>query len=187
MAKIYTKNGDRGTTNLYDMRKLGKDDLFFEVLGDIDELSSHIGLARILLSYQEMTTPILLNIQRKLMDISSDIATTKEQAREKLKFIDEIDTKKLEVYIDEFWEDLPKLTEFIIPGYKQPDAQIHICRAICRRVERHMWALRKQCEANETPLATSLEVFKYINRLSDFFFALARVFSQGKDVVRSEI
>jgi cob(I)alamin adenosyltransferase len=179
MSKLYTKTGDCGFTNLYDMRRLYKDDLHFEVLGDLDELSANVGLVCVYLDNHPNGIVILRKIQSQLLDIGSDIATTKN--RDKIVKITEADVKKIEIYIDEFSEKTPKLTEFILPGYKHLDAHLHICRTICRRAERHMWALFKK----EPDIATDKNTFIYINRLSDFFFAMARLFTNGKEITRS--
>lgn len=184
MAKLYTKTGDAGYTNLYDMRKLCKENIHFEVLGDLDELSAHIGVVCTNLENSHASYKMLRLIQSQLLDIGSDIATVKN--RTKVVEITEEDVKKLETYIDEFSDQTPKLTEFILPGYRQTDAQIHVCRAICRRAERHMWSLLKTCICEEIPFMTGENTFKFMNRLSDFFFALARVFSRGNDITRSE-
>jgi cob(I)alamin adenosyltransferase len=180
MSRLYTKTGDAGMTNLYDMRKLGKDDLYFEVLGDLDELSAHIGLACTFLENFSTSVKVLRSIQSKLLDVGSDIATVKN--RDRVVPITEADVVQLETYIDEFCSNVPSLTEFILPGYKKADAQLHICRSVCRRVERHMWALK-----NTINLETGIETYKFMNRLSDFFFALARTYTRGNDIKRSEV
>jgi len=189
MSKLYTKTGDKGMTNLYDMRRVGKHELYFEVLGDLDELSACIGLACTYLENFPDSLNLLRRIQSDLLDIGSDFATTKN--REKVKKMSHDDVKNLEIYIDEFCGKTPKLTEFILPGYKQLDAQLHICRAVCRRAERHMWALFRKISDEFNPIfLVSYELpdentFIYINRLSDFFFAMARLFSHGNEITRS--
>jgi len=179
MSRLYTKTGDNGLTNLYDMRRIGKDNTIFEVLGDLDELSAHIGVVCSLTGPDFPDTEKMLRwIQARLLDIGSDIATSEK--REKITPITEDDVKKIEIYIDLFTAETPKLTEFILPGHKLLDAQVHVCRAVCRRAERHMWVLRK-----ESQIATDLQTFVFINRLSDFFFALSRVYAQGHEITRS--
>lgn len=181
MSRLYTGIGDNGTTNLYDMRAIGKEDLHIEVLGDLDELSAHIGVACATQAAQIFPNSMnmLRNIQARLLDIGSDIAIVKN--RTKVVEITEDDVKNLEVYIDELCSKTAKLTEFILPGWREFDAQLHVCRSVCRRAERHMWALRK----SDDSLATRSDTFRYMNRLSDFFFAMARVFSCGNEITRS--
>jgi len=187
---LYTKTGDAGFTNLYDMRKLGKDELYFEVLGDLDELSNFIGLvcthagdafpARI----KTFDFWILRKIQSQLLDIGSDVATVKN--RDRVVEISENDVKELESHIDNFSAQSPKLTEFILPGFSQIDAEINVCRSVCRRAERHMWKLLKQCRENNIVFPTGSNTFKFMNRLSDFFFALGRYFCNGIEIKRSD-
>lgn len=178
MARLYTKTGDKGVTNLYDMRKLNKHDIHFEVLGDLDELSAHIGVTCTYLENFPTSIKILRKIQSQLLDIGSDIAT--KNNRDKITKITENDVKTLEIYIDEYSEQTPKLTEFILPGYKSVDAHLHVCRTICRRAERQLWGLEWT-----GAILTDEETFKYMNRLSDFFFAMARLFSHGNEITRS--
>lgn len=180
MSRLYTKTGDNGTTNLYDMRKCSKTDIVFDVLGTLDELSAHIGLVCVLLG-KSVFIEILRAIQNRLLDIGSDIATVSR--REYVRPITNEDIDILERYIDESTAKTPKLTEFILPGYTEIDAHIHICRGICRRLEREMWKWRESPTVN---IETSILTFKFINRLSDFFFAIARVCSEGKDITRSQ-
>jgi cob(I)alamin adenosyltransferase len=177
MSKLYTKKGDNGLTALYDMRLCNKEDLVFEVLGGLDELSAHIGLACAFLENKE-SSKILRLIQSKLLDIGSDVATVKN--RKSVVEIKQNDVELLEMYIDEMDSKSPPLTEFILPGHSNVDAQLHVCRAVCRRVERIMWGWWKGQDN------TDVQTVRYINRLSDFFFAMARLYSEGKEIRRSE-
>ena len=175
--KLYTKTGDKGTTSLYDMRRVGKHECIFEVLGDLDELSAHIGMV---LSFKnDFYHKVLRNLQSKLLDIGSDIATVKN--RNKVVEITESDVKQIENYIDDLQSQAPPLREFILPGFQPVDAQIHICRAVSRRLERHLWLMKKTDEEHPT----KNETYIYINRLSDFFFALARAFTKENEITRS--
>lgn len=179
MSHLYTKTGDDGLTNLYDMRRLEKHSLFFEALGDLDELSACIGVVCADVNTNDSCEELLRIIQNKLLDIGSDIATT--QKRDKVTEITEADIKMVEKYIDHFDSLAPKLTEFILPGYKTVDAHLHVCRAVCRRAERHMWALK-----SNGSVFTGRNAFVYINRLSDLLFAMARFHSEGRDITRSQ-
>jgi len=169
--KIYTKTGDKGTSSLFTGERRPKSDGVFEALGATDELSSNIGMA-IALS-EEKNHPYVSQLQRIqciLQDIGSSVATPASSAREshiqKVGFSGR-HTEELEVWIDEFTEELPALTNFILPGGGAISSQIHICRAVCRRAERRISPLveSKECDA---------ETLKYVNRLSDFLFTIAR-------------
>jgi len=176
-TKIYTKTGDKGFTNLYDMRKVKKDDQIFEVLGDLDELSAHIGLLSV--QIPDITDILhLKKIQGHLLNIGSNIAT--QRNRKNIIPTQEGDTLQLEAKIDFYTSKCPKLTEFIIAGNNKAEACAHVCRAVCRRCERHLWRVKDDIPQVED------ETYKYLNRLSDFLFALARYLSIEKEITRSE-
>jgi cob(I)alamin adenosyltransferase len=192
MSRLYTKTGDNGLTSLYDMRLCKKDNIVFSVLGSLDELSAHIGMVCTLMDNNE-SSHVLRIIQNRLLDVGSDVATVKN--RKRIKEINEEDLSFIETYIDEMDSKSPKLTEFILPGYTPIDSQLHICRSVCRRLEREMWQwwnLNKEAEEVladseiENRIQTKVQTLRYINRLSDFFFAMARVFSEGKEITRTQ-
>jgi len=163
--KIYTKTGDKGFTHLWDGQKTMKSDIRFTVVGEIDELSSRIG---VLISFLPETI-FLRKIQTTLQHINSHIVTIKKQ--DKLVQIEYDLITELEETIDEIERTNTKLTKFILPGSgSNADAFAHMCRTQCRKVERFMW-LKKEY-LNDNPNAEN--IFKYLNRLSDFFFVLAR-------------
>jgi cob(I)alamin adenosyltransferase len=178
MLKLYTKTGDDGQTSLYDLRRVDKDEHIFEVLGDIDELSSYIGM----LCSQNLGNHenFLRKIQSKLLDLGSDVATVKN--RKYVNPINEDDVKELENLIDLYDSQNEKLTEFILPGVNIKDSICHLCRSICRKTERHLWKLKKE----KIEFKTEISSFHYINRLSDLFFAFARFISDGKEVTRTK-
>lgn len=177
---IYTKTGDKGTSSLYDGNRIGKDELLFEVLGDIDELSSHIGLLYATFCSSTLNLNELKNIQKTLQNICTEIATVDRSSRS-VRELDEKNITTLEIFIDDMEKELPKLTKFILQGITVPDAQAHVCRSICRRVERHLWKLENSDHIIQGKRDINLEnqhvnknVLIYINRLSDYFFVLAR-------------
>ena len=178
-VKLYTKTGDTGSTNLYDMARLPKYDMVFEVLGDLDELSSCIGIVCSLLKDAKVSLE-LRKIQSVLLDIGSDFATRRN--RHLIQEIDFSHVKQVEALIDFYSERSPLLTEFILPGVEPLDAHVHLCRSVSRRTERHMWRLSEELNGE---LQTRNESFQYINRLSDYFFALARYLSGNKETTRS--
>lgn len=184
--KLYTKVGDKGTTNLYDMRKVSKDNPLIHTVGELDELSANIGMliSKLDREVNKDMVKFLRWIQSKLLDIGSDFATTKN--REKVLLIKDEDVKRVESQIDLCEEKNRPLTEFILPGSNEVDSQCHICRAVCRRTERSMIA--SKCYLDEEEYSQGLEElekYKFINRLSDYFFALSRNLSSF-EIKRSE-
>jgi len=180
MSKLYTKTGDKGYTSLYDMRRVPKTNLIFDVLGDLDELSAYIGqLCSYITSEQDLN--FLRKIQTNLLDIGSDFAT--KNRRNNIKIMTQKDIVEIENAIDYYDSKSPKLTEFILPGVNTKDSLAHVCRSVSRRVERNMWKVKDDFEEN---FYVEKETFHYINRLSDFFFAFARYLSEGKETTRSQ-
>ncbi len=175
--KLYTKRGDNGYTSLYDKRNISKDNLNIHVVGAIDELSAHIGLLCVYVSTNKTITKCLREIQSDLLNIGSCIATLLKEPKTPL--VKER-VAVLERDIDSYENSNPKLTEFILPGIQLADAQTHVCRTVCRRLERHLISLNLSTKIDNNILA-------YINRLSDYFFALSRHLSNGKEIKRSEI
>ncbi len=182
--KIYTKTGDKGTTALFGGTRVPKHHIRIESYGTVDELNSHIGLLRDQ-QVDEKTKKSLMRIQDRLFTIGSILATDPEKARlksgkERLNIpkIEQADIEFLEKEIDRMNEDLPEMTNFILPGGHQSVSFCHIARCVCRRAERMATALY-EIEAFEE------EVLQYINRLSDYLFVLARKLS--KDLQAEEI
>lgn len=154
MFKIYTKSGDKGTTQLSSGERVSKDETQVEAIGTIDELNAHIGL---LMTYIEEKTLLerLHNLQTVLFDIGGN------------KVIDHSLTTQLEKDMDAMTESLPTLRDFVYPGGCKAAAQSHVCRTVCRRAERNFVTLSKI-----RPIDAS--VLCFLNRLSDYFFILAR-------------
>ena len=179
MPKLYTKTGDKGITSLYDGNLLPKHSIFFQVLGDIDELSSHIGLLHSYISNSkedDYHLDSLRQIQVTLLDIGSNIAVIDPDKKQSVPKITDENVKNIEDLIDQCEYQNKKLTDFLLPGVKITDAQCHVCRSVTRRAERSLWELRN----NENDVDPN--ILKYMNRLSDFFFALSRNLSGGEDV-----
>jgi cob(I)alamin adenosyltransferase len=165
--KIYTKTGDDGTTGLVGGSRVKKYDLRLEAYGTIDELNATIG---VLLSSKmpENVIQTLIQIQNKLFNIGSILASDeKGEAFTANLAITEQNIGDLEVAIDDYQNNLPELTQFILPGGDFSAAQCHVARTICRRAERRI------LEFAETS-KVSPGIIIYINRLSDFFFVLSR-------------
>jgi len=173
LPKIYTKTGDKGRSSLYTGERRAKDDKIFSALGAIDELSCQVGLARELGKSKNLDAEILDQLERVqclLQDIGSCVATPMSTARPahlKRVGFNSRHTKELEQWIDDYTLKLPPLENFVLPGGGVVAATVHVARAVCRRAEREVIPLlaEEECEA---------EVGKYLNRLSDFLFTLAR-------------
>lgn len=165
--KIYTRTGDKGQTSVIGGR-LDKDDIRVESYGTVDEVNSYIGLAVTELDptiFEDILVD-LEKIQHELFDCGGDLATVSDKAPQKL--TDEAITY-LEERIDAFILEAPELEKFILPGGSKAAATIHIARTVTRRAERLVVSLIKSGAA-VSPLS-----LQYINRLSDYFFAVARV------------
>lgn len=163
---IYTGIGDKGTTSLYDGLETPKNDLRIESVGELDELMSFIGLARCHVN-NEKTTTILHDIQMELFNIGAELATKDRSILKKN--IGEDDWRTAEKLIDELSESFEIPDAFILPGDNPISAHIHVCRSVCRRLERTVVTLSQ----NEQD-SVSEDLMIYINRLSDLFYALAR-------------
>ncbi len=174
--KIYTKQGDQGETSLLGGERVSKDDSRIEAYGSIDELNCFVGWLRDQLASDEHEhQEILVKIQEKLLVISSLLAATAKHLFPHLPVISDDDVKQLEKFIDEMSKQLPKLHAFIIPGGHQVVSSCHIVRSVCRRAERQVVKLSR--EQSIEPL-----IIIYLNRLSDFFFTLARYLGKRRDV-----
>jgi len=165
LTRIYTRTGDDGTTGLVGGSRSPKDSPVIETGGDIDELSALIGVARSL-SLPDGVDTILHEIQERLLIIGVAVATPVE-ANTRVPEIREEDVLKLEKEIDALQMQLPPLDRFILPGGSPAGAQLHLARTVARRVERRCIALSRVC-------AVAPELIRWINRLSDLLFMLAR-------------
>ncbi|MGK0617641.1 cob(I)yrinic acid a,c-diamide adenosyltransferase [Meiothermus cerbereus] len=171
--KIYTKTGDRGETGLYGADRVGKDHPRVEAYGTVDEANSAIGLARAALPLAHADVQADLEyIQNALFDLGADLATRPGGPYERnLARMDASDVEKLEALIDRYQEEAPSFTGFIHPGGHPAAAALHLARTIVRRAERRVVELMRSEEVN-------LEAMRYLNRLSDLLFTLARVVNQ---------
>jgi len=166
ITKVYTKRGDKGETDLLGGSSARKDSLKVEAYGCIDETSSFIGLARYY-TKNKIIKERLKEIQNKLLVLGGFLASDdrgKEIMKDQIK---EEDIKLLEEYIDEYNQKLSPLTHFILPGDDEVAAHFHVARTVVRRAERRIVSLATQ--ENLNPL-----IQKYVNRLSDLMFVLAR-------------
>ncbi|MDE7338677.1 MAG: cob(I)yrinic acid a,c-diamide adenosyltransferase [Bacteroidales bacterium] len=170
--KIYTKTGDGGTTSLIGGRRVSKADVQVEAYGTLDELNSWLGLVACDLIEDAPLHKFLLQMQGVLLKIggfySFDFASGKSFD---YPFVEDADIEELERWIDELDATLPPLDHFILPGGTPASCHAHIARTVCRRAERALVGLveRMNVEATRACMAQ-----RYINRLSDFLFVLAR-------------
>lgn len=174
-ARVYTRTGDRGTSQLLSVGRVPKDHLRLTVYGDVDELNSAIGIARA----HGLAPPLpeqLAAIQHRLFVLGSQIAVPNP---EKIDFpIPEVtpdDTLQLEAWIDAADAELPPLKNFILPGGSPGGSHLHLARTVCRRCERHLQTLH-QSEPVPAPIRT------YLNRLSDYLFTAARFENRQRGV-----
>ena len=166
--KIYTKTGDKGTTSLIGGTKVPKSHLRIEAYGTVDELNSYIGLCKDLLTDKQSRT-VLQEIQDRLFTIGSSLACDPEKdLKMKIPDLKEEDVTFLEKEIDRMNEIVPPMKNFILPGGHPSVSQLHIARCICRRAERCCVRLESEKEEVESI------IIKYLNRLSDHLFVLAR-------------
>lgn len=166
--KIYTKTGDKGKTSLIGGTKVLKSDLRIEAYGTVDELNSFVGLC---LDHLKPATiqNVLPEIQDRLFTIGSSLACDPErETKMKIPDLHEADVELLEKEIDNMNEVLPAMKSFILPGGHMAVSTLHIARCVCRRAERCCVKLMKK--EKEVPEL----VIKYLNRLSDYLFVLAR-------------
>ncbi|MFC0772213.1 cob(I)yrinic acid a,c-diamide adenosyltransferase [Terrimonas alba] len=167
-SKIYTKTGDKGTTSLIGGTKVSKAHLRIEAYGTVDELNSYIGLCKDLLTNKNGIT-ILQEIQDRLFTIGSALACDPEkETKMKIPDLKEEDVLLLEKEMDAMNDVLPAMKSFILPGGHPSISHLHIARCICRRAER--CCVRLEIEKNEVASI----IAKYLNRLSDYLFVLAR-------------
>ena len=179
--KIYTKTGDAGTTALFGGTRVKKYNLRIESYGTVDELNSYIGLIKDQKISQEIKNTLLI-IQNELFTLGSMLATPPEKetlknGKERLNIlkVDENSILFLETEIDKMDTELPQMTHFILPGGHQAVSFCHIARCVCRRAERLSVELNDQESLNN-------DILKYLNRLSDFLFVLARKLSKDLSV-----
>lgn len=174
--KIYTKTGDKGRTALFGGKRVSKDDIQIEAYGTVDELNSNLGLLIAHLTHDDSL--FLKKNQAILFDLGSHLASD-GTADKFLPALSESIVTALENEIDNMTSKLPELKSFILPGGNARIAQAHICRTVCRRAERRVVSL---AEVNSVEKL----IITYLNRLSDYFFVLARKLSleDGIDEVK---
>lgn len=164
--RIYTKTGDRGETGLLGGKRVSKSDLRIEAIGALDELNAAIGILRAQ-KPDKKTGIILKQIQNDIFNIGAEIADSRPRAARLSRKTASANVKILERTIDKIEKKLPPLRNFILPGSTLFAAHGHMARTVCRRAERTFVSLNEKMPQNP-------HILKYINRLSDLLFMLAR-------------
>lgn len=162
ITKVTTKTGDKGTTSLGDGTKVSKSDLRICCIGEVDELNSFIGFVKMATSDEDLVQD-LNTIQNNLLNLGGELSIPDNN----LELLKEESIIRLETSIEEMNKKLPPLKEFILPGGDEFSARLHIARSICRRAERKIVELVGKENGRDIWI-------KYLNRLSDYLFVLAR-------------
>ena len=174
-TKVYTKTGDKGITSLFSGKRVPKHDIRIKAYGTIDELIAWLGLIRDTTDF-EYATSALVEIQKKLMTVASQLAIeSQKDFPETLTPIQPNDVQFIEQQIDLLTERLPPLKNFVIPGGHVLVSYTHLARSVCRRAERYVSELDHKAHISATLIA-------YINRLSDYFFTLSRIFALDLEI-----
>lgn len=166
MASIYTRTGDKGTTSLIGGSRVEKDSLRVEAYGTVDEVISTIGAAHSFMQDEQIKEEVI-NIQNQLFILGSELASCENGVKYLQKLINKDDIDDLEKIIDKYMNEVGPFKGFITPGKNTISAMLHIARTVARRAERVIIALSREENIRE-------EVLKYINRLSDVLYAMAR-------------
>ena len=180
--RVYTRQGDGGDTALAGGQRVPKDSLRIEAYGAVDELNAFVGVARA--TAEEMAAvhrglnelaAILKRVQHELFNLGSILATLPQDVHPRQARVTAADIARLEAEIDRMNEGLAPLRSFVLPGGCRLNAELHVCRTVCRRAERAAVSLARE---GETPA----EAVKYLNRLSDALFVWSRWASQQAGV-----
>ena len=168
-VRIYTRTGDAGQTSLFGGERVSKADPRVEAYGSVDELASVLGLVRAKLPAGELQD-LLAEVQGRLFQVGAELATARREdprLSSHLPHLTAGHTSALEAWIDRMEAGLPKLRGFVLPGGCEAGALLHVARAVCRRAERRVVALAERSAVNP-------EVLRYLNRLGDLLFVMAR-------------
>lgn len=177
--KIYTKTGDTGETGLFGGGRVRKDHPRIAAYGTLDELNATLGVARVEVARSADIPPataaaldaLLGDLQNRLFDLGAELAAPQSESKG-LQLIQQRHVDDLERAIDEHESRLPPLTQFILPGGNAAAAQLHVARCVCRRAEREVVSLAEEHPLRDLPI-------RYVNRLSDLLFVLARATNHG--------
>jgi cob(I)alamin adenosyltransferase len=168
--RVYTRQGDAGQTSLAGGQRVSKDSRRIAAYGTVDELNAFVGLARQTASAGPTSARlggILLRVQDELFNLGSMLATLPEDMHARQARITDAEVARLEAEMDGANQDLPALRSFVLPGGCRLNAELHVCRTVCRRAERMVTALARE-------ESVPAEAVQYLNRLSDAFFVWSR-------------
>lgn len=165
LSKIYTRTGDDGSTGLGDGSRVPKESLRVDAYGTVDEANSCIGVVIAVPTVPGAVKECLMEVQHDLFDLGGELCIPGHR------MLAAAHVDRLEVSLDGFNESLPPLKEFILPGGGPAAAACHVARAVCRRAERCVWTLARVEDV-------SPDALKYLNRLSDLLFVIARVLAR---------
>ncbi len=171
LTRIYTRLGDGGETHLGDMSRVPKTHPRIEAYGTVDELNAQLGVALAGGGLSDRYAGWLRRVQNDLFDVGADISVPHGGDRSRLRVVGD-QTEWLEQACDEVNAELPNLKSFVLPGGTPLAAQLHVCRTVCRRAERRTIACGDEVNA---------ECVRYLNRLSDLLFILARAANDGDE------
>jgi len=176
LTRIYTKTGDDGSTALGDMSRTSKNDPRLEAYATVDEANSSIGVALAMSEMSDDVRKLLVRIQNDLFDVGADLCTPviDNPGYEQLRVLDS-QVAYLEEQIDKFNADLAELRSFVLPSGTPAAALLHVARTVVRRAERRTWSAIHAFGTGVNPLTA-----KYLNRLSDLLFVLARYANKDK-------
>ena len=176
---LYTGTGDRGETALLDGTRVSKAEARVAAYGDVDELSAVLGMA-LAAGLDAELAEIVSELQRDLFALGSRLADPRAQVTERFEktTLNETSVQKLESWIDQLDASLPTLRRFVLPGGQSGGATLHLARAVCRRAERNIVVLGGD--------AVPGEILRYVNRLSDLLFVMARAENSRRGVQESE-
>lgn len=173
MKRVYTRTGDKGTTGIHGGTRVPKDDIRIEANGCLDELNAVMGIIRSLLPAADTWQELLHTIQKELMVVMSHVATPSEVVNPNPLFAAEL-TVRCEQEMDTMTAELQDNGYFLLPGGTPVSAQLQFARTVSRRAERRLWTLHRQDPVSE-------DILRFINRLSDLLFVMARMEMQRQN------
>lgn len=175
LTRIYTRAGDSGTTRLVDNSQVPKTDLRLQAYADVDEANASIGVALALGGLDTEIADVLVRVQNDLFDVGADLGNPVRPDESGVLRVTPAYVERLEAWCDEFNARLEPLRSFVLPGGTPGAALLHTARTVVRRAERSAWAAAKTHGPTVNP-----DALKYLNRLSDLLFVLARVANGAK-------
>jgi cob(I)alamin adenosyltransferase len=167
LTRIYTRTGDDGTTGLANGERVAKHDPRIVACGDVDETNCALGVVLAVTTLPEAVRVTLTRVQHELFEVGGELALPGYDG------IDAAAIRRLEQDLDRYNADLPPLKDFVLPGGGPAAAACHLARAVCRRAERSVWHLADKAALNP-------ELPRYLNRLSDLLFVLARILARSE-------